>query len=95
MKKIDEVNIALLLKWKWRILMENEAIWLSALKVRYEDLRKTILVRSNKGTKKYCSTWWKDLLPSNKFKASSLFSFSINVFFRIGDNSSILFWSDS
>ena len=46
MKKIDEVNIALLLKWKWRILMENEAIWLDILKVRYRDLRKAILFGS-------------------------------------------------
>ncbi|XP_058775530.1 uncharacterized protein LOC131649789 [Vicia villosa] len=38
LKWIDEFNVALLTKWKWRILMGEDSLWVNILKARYGNL---------------------------------------------------------
>lgn len=72
--------------------MEKEDFWLDILKVRYEYLRKVIMLGSNESSKKKSFTWWKDPINSDYSMANSTFSFSSNVNFRVGDGMSISFW---
>ncbi|CAK8573446.1 unnamed protein product [Lathyrus sativus] len=59
-----EFNLALLQKWKWRILTENDGTWLDILRARYGNICNAILGgnRSSKSCKGY--HWWKDLIDS-------------------------------
>lgn len=36
-KEVGKFNRARLCKWRWRLLQENEAIWVEILKHMYED----------------------------------------------------------
>lgn len=91
MKKIEEVNLALLLKWKWGILTEKGSIWLNILKARYKYIRKSLMEGISEAHLKHCSSWWKDLLLIGNVAGGMSISFSNNVAFRIGDGSFIIF----
>lgn len=66
MKKIKVVNVALLMKWKWRILTEKESICLDVLKVRYGDIMESLREGIREVQLKHFSTWWKDMLRIDK-----------------------------
>lgn len=44
MKYAEVMNAALIRKWKWRILLENNAIWSGILKARYGNIKLNVLV---------------------------------------------------
>lgn len=73
MKKIKVVNVALLMKWKWRILTEKESICLDVFKVRYGDIRESLREGICDVQLKHFSTWWKNMLRINKVVAGVFF----------------------
>ncbi|XP_058762982.1 uncharacterized protein LOC131636395 [Vicia villosa] len=64
-KNISAFNLALLCKWRWRILKGHESLWFNVLKARYEDLYSFILYGGG-GNKipssSSFSSWWRDLV---------------------------------
>ncbi|XP_058726784.1 uncharacterized protein LOC131598175 [Vicia villosa] len=55
------MNKALLLKWKWRILHDNEAIWQRFFKVRYPCPKLRIQDIGGNFQRSDDSIWWKDM----------------------------------
>lgn len=43
-KNIEIMNVALLSKWKWRILEGKKAVWSNILVARYDNIRLKILI---------------------------------------------------
>lgn len=43
-KNTEIMNAALISKWKWRILVENEAVWRDILEARYEKVKLKVLI---------------------------------------------------
>ncbi|XP_058722219.1 uncharacterized protein LOC131594138 [Vicia villosa] len=43
-KNVEIMNVALISKWKWRILNENDAVWSGILKARYGKVKLKVLV---------------------------------------------------
>ncbi|CAK8537008.1 unnamed protein product [Lathyrus sativus] len=79
MKYLPDFNVALLNKWRWRILKGGDEVWLRLLKARYGDISSVML---SKGTHSLISNsspphsttsspsssyWWKDLISIGKF----------------------------
>lgn len=36
-RDINSMNVSLLMKWKWQILMEENAVWFNLLRFRYSN----------------------------------------------------------
>src|SRR3954470_17804214 len=62
-KNIALFNLALLFKWRWKILQGTDSLWFSILKARYGDLSYKML-SGDKGLSptSSCSFWWRDLV---------------------------------
>jgi len=61
-KNVEEFNLALLSKWKWRIITEENAIWYELLKHRYGAPHIKILNTDFPMCGSKDSLWWRDLL---------------------------------
>lgn len=83
-KKMNEFNITLLHKWKWRILVEPHG---------YRNNRKAILDGNVADKIKIGSTWWNDLINTAAGEYGLIYSFADSVSFFVGDGTTIHFWS--
>ncbi|XP_058752492.1 uncharacterized mitochondrial protein AtMg00310-like [Vicia villosa] len=72
-KNISDFNLALLNKWRWRILRGEDVLWLNLLKAKYGDLNMKILCGgtfpssslssfSSFSSPSFGSVWWRDLV---------------------------------
>ncbi|XP_058725612.1 uncharacterized protein LOC131596892 [Vicia villosa] len=91
-RDVRETNRALLLKWKWRILTEKDAIWRIFIDLRY--LNPKIKAQANNGDIiiQGDSIWWRDVMKNN-VKMGGLeegFSSCVNCLLKNGKN--IHFW---
>ncbi|XP_058757653.1 uncharacterized protein LOC131630925 [Vicia villosa] len=84
--------MALLSKWKWRILVEKESLWHNILKARYGDINLKVVDggRINRGTSSK-SAWWDDILSLQKVQP--LNHFNLNCRIDIGKGFKTSFWS--
>ncbi|CAK8532076.1 unnamed protein product [Lathyrus sativus] len=91
MKRIEEFNIYLLLKWRWRMLEVEKALWLDILKARYDSLAFYFTTSDYCRMLKHCSLWWKSLcsLDNN----SQFDAFKEKYSYKLGGDSSIPFWT--
>lgn len=81
-KDLKSFNCALLGKWRWRLLMEENSLWCRVLNAKY------------KGTvKPLDSCWWKDIM-SVCVSSDQVSWFDEAVSRRIGDGNSTRFWDD-
>lgn len=76
LKQLDEFNVALLSKWKWRILQGNYSLWFKILKARYEKLNLSILSgsRPNSTSTFSKSTWWNNICSLGKRLQGDIFA---------------------
>lgn len=82
-RNLDSFNVALLSKWRWRMLHEHDQLWCKVLLSKYGD-----------GMSSKASPWWKDLLKTC-VGAPSGFWFENNLSWRIGEGNNTLFWEEN
>ncbi|XP_058766322.1 uncharacterized mitochondrial protein AtMg00310-like [Vicia villosa] len=64
-KNIVLFNLALLNKWRWRIIQRQESLWFKVLNSRYGEISSTMFVGSGGNRiSSNCSVWWKDVVKS-------------------------------
>ncbi|XP_058742136.1 uncharacterized protein LOC131614590 [Vicia villosa] len=66
-KNMEILNVALLRKWKWRLLTEKEAVWSGIINHRYDNSALKILVEDVSVVSKQDSIWWRDVLISGNY----------------------------
>lgn len=62
------MNVSLLIKWKWRILLEEKANWYQLLHHRYTNPEVKMFIDNNDVMSKRDSIWWRDLILINDYK---------------------------
>ncbi|GAU22230.1 hypothetical protein TSUD_227660 [Trifolium subterraneum] len=89
-KNLDLFNVALLNKWKWRFLTDNDALWADLLRFRYGHLPTLVIGGSPIPLGAKYSTWWKDIMSSGREAESD--GFQTNVRAVVGNGNNIGFW---
>ncbi|GAU45905.1 hypothetical protein TSUD_280460 [Trifolium subterraneum] len=87
---LDFFNVALLNKWKWRFLNDNDAIWADLLRFRYGHLHTLVMDGSPVPRGAKYSTWWKDIVSSCREAGSD--GFQTNIRAVVGKGNNIGFW---
>ncbi|XP_058741679.1 uncharacterized protein LOC131614069 [Vicia villosa] len=90
---VGEINKALLLKWKWRILTEDNTIWSRFLEVRYVEPKLKVQGYIEEGNKSKDSKWWRDVLANDIKTEFGDDGFTSNIRCTVGKGKKILFWS--
>jgi hypothetical protein len=91
-KDVGKVNLSLHIKWRWRLLQKENALWKDLLVARYgPDARlKVHWIGSNVANRSL--SWWKDLCGIDVRDGSSWFANNIKR--QIGNGNSTRFWYD-
>jgi hypothetical protein len=89
-KNLELFNLALLSKWKWRMLLDDEALWSDFLRYRYGHLPSRVLgsISYTQGSKE--SIWWKDIVSRPRGYTEDWFK--SNVACKVGNGKNINFW---
>ncbi|KAK2360340.1 hypothetical protein QL285_085620 [Trifolium repens] len=94
-KNLRLVNVSLLTKWRWRLLVAQESLWASVLKAKYGKeigLSSELLSCENK---RYASLWWKDLCKLGRISGSSNGDWCSEVMVKkVGNGGGTRFWLD-
>lgn len=83
-------NKALLSKWNWRFLTDDEAVWADLLKFRYGHLPTHLLAANTTHTVVNSSLWWRDIIGLAKENNENRFMSNISC--GVGDGKNIGFW---
>ncbi|XP_058768826.1 uncharacterized protein LOC131642615 [Vicia villosa] len=86
------MNLALLSKWKWRILVEDDAVWSGILRSRYGNVKRKILIGDSSVVEKINSIWWRDILLSDNYVFLLNSNFPGAVICELGNGINIPFW---
>ncbi|CAK8575114.1 unnamed protein product [Lathyrus sativus] len=91
-KDIDLFNKALLSKWKWRFLVEDNYIWFELIKFKYgkfacDFMGDAFFDRRIKG-----SVWWRDLRKVDLDKVNNFSCLAGNIQCSVGNRNKIPFW---
>ncbi|PNX99941.1 cysteine-rich receptor-like protein kinase, partial [Trifolium pratense] len=90
-KNLEFFNLALLSKWKWRFLNDNDAIWAALLRFRYGKLSSSVLTSRALGGRDLSSLWWRDIIYKGRDFSDG--GFSSNISCRVGNGDNIDFWN--
>ncbi|MCH80366.1 LINE-1 reverse transcriptase like, partial [Trifolium medium] len=91
-KDLELFNLALLCKWKWRCLIEKDALWYDLLCFRYGPLSTKLLSWEAVATSTKDSLWWRDVVGVGG-KVDDVW-FPLNVSSILGNGDSICFWKE-
>ncbi|XP_058750847.1 uncharacterized protein LOC131623866 [Vicia villosa] len=91
-KNVEVMNLALLNKWKWQILKEQNLAWSSLLKGLYANTVIKVLIGNESALTTKNSIWLKDLILSDDNTIPSSKSFAGAVSCRIGNGKGTSFW---
>ncbi|XP_058725811.1 uncharacterized protein LOC131597115 [Vicia villosa] len=91
-RDVEEVNKALLLKWKWRILKEDNAIWSKFFSLRYPCPKLKLQVPNGDMNRSDDSIWWRDITKNNLIDDFIDGGFSGCFSCCCKDGKNILFW---
>jgi hypothetical protein len=89
-KNLALFNKALLCKWKWRFLTEDEAIWADLLRFRYGHLPSILLAGNSPSNNAKSSIWWRDIIGLERENDENWFVSNIGSV--VGDGKNIGFW---
>ncbi|GAU20609.1 hypothetical protein TSUD_33450 [Trifolium subterraneum] len=90
-KNLCMFNVALLNKWKWRFVSENEALWTDFLRFRYGQLPTQLVGEVTTPTGAKSSLWWRDLLGMEQGTATGCFKHHVRA--CVGNGRNIGFWN--
>ncbi|CAJ2637710.1 unnamed protein product [Trifolium pratense] len=90
-KNLDLFNQALLSKWKWRFLSDDNALWTDLLRIRYGHLPTQILGRDMSLGDNKSSIWWRDIIGLGKGREP--YCFNSNIRSCVGNGFNIGFWN--
>ncbi|MCH88092.1 LINE-1 reverse transcriptase like, partial [Trifolium medium] len=76
-KNLEFFNAALLSKWKWRFLVDGEAVWSDLLKFRYGHLPTRLMTEASNVNGSKESIWWKDVLGIGRLGEDDWFKSNI------------------
>lgn len=82
-KDLESFNLALLGKWRWRLLQNQEQLWCRVLLAKYGN-----------GLRSKKSVWWRDLELTCGTSAVGRW-FDNSLCKRLGDGKDTLFWQES
>ncbi|XP_058754370.1 uncharacterized mitochondrial protein AtMg00310-like [Vicia villosa] len=91
-KNVEIMNVALLSKWKWRILMEKEAVWRDLLEARYGNVKVKVLIGDISVVGKKDSIWWRDILISDNYENLDNNHFAGAIECKVWSGNDIPFW---
>ncbi|GLT67323.1 hypothetical protein SLA2020_396400 [Shorea laevis] len=91
-KDLNRFKLALLGKWRWRLLKEKDALWNRVVEAKYSIHRKRIYGGGN--VKKNCSEWWKELWKLDREVVSRVGWIQQGFNKDIGEENETLFWQD-
>ncbi|XP_058722620.1 uncharacterized protein LOC131594488 [Vicia villosa] len=91
LKDMGAFNEALLGKWKWRVLNDDEALWSNLLRVRYGNLQLSWLRKKDMRLRNKESLWCRDLGMVGKRRGSKQDAFNDQISFKIGDGKNTSF----
>lgn len=86
------MNLALLNKWKWRILNESNKPWEKILCSRYDNVKIKVLVCDINMLTSKDSIWWQDIITTNKGLNSADFNFEGDVRSVVGNDIDTALW---
>ncbi|XP_058755190.1 uncharacterized protein LOC131628373 [Vicia villosa] len=88
-KNFEIMNVALIRKWKWRMLVEKEAVWRDILEARYGNLMLKVLVGDNSVVEKKDSIWWRDIITSDNYENLNNNHFAGDIDCSVGNGAEI------
>ncbi|XP_058759850.1 uncharacterized protein LOC131633146 [Vicia villosa] len=91
-RDVREVNRAILLKWKWRILTEKDTIWSRFIELRYTNPKLKVQATGEEVGNPDDSIWWRDVIKNDLSLESFEHGFSGCVKSIPNDGKSTLFW---
>lgn len=94
-KDLRAVNLALLGKWRWRILYEGQGIWRDILLARYGSLYPSPHLGGRPVGFRGTSAWWRDVSLLGGSKDSTLDWFSEGIGKKVGDGLMTSFWFET
>ncbi|CAJ2678610.1 unnamed protein product [Trifolium pratense] len=90
-KNLELFNIALLSKWKWRAIIEKDAIWADLLNFRYGCLPAIFLSREASLYGSKASLWWRDVFSVGESIMPGWFRSNTRCI--VGNGAEISFWN--
>lgn len=94
-KNVEVMNIVLISKWKWMILVEDDAIWKDILVSRYVNIKLKALVGDVSIIRNSDSIWWRDTITSDNYVSLFYQNFSGAINCRVGNGKAVPFWHDN
>ncbi|CAJ2656714.1 unnamed protein product [Trifolium pratense] len=90
-KNLELFNVALLSKWKWRGIVEKDAIWYDLLHYRYGFLPTVLLCKDIKSVGSKDSLWWRDVISAGESLKPGWFRSNISCV--VGNGTDVSFWN--
>jgi mannosylglycoprotein endo-beta-mannosidase len=93
-RNLEVVNISLLMKWRWRLLNNDDpALWKDVLVAKYGNQILNNVNMSNEVSPYYTSNWWKDVSNLEGVGGSPNWLEEV-IGWRLGNGMAIRFWRD-
>jgi hypothetical protein len=95
-KNLRLVNVSLLTKWRWRLLVAHDALWSLVLKAKYgADIGYSSELLGC-GNKRFASFWWKDLCKLGQINGHSSVDWCSEIMVKkVGNGGGTRFWLDT
>lgn len=84
-KNLEAFNKALLLKWKWRIVIDISAIWRGLIMHMYNNPEVKMFIIDKSAINNGDLIWWKDLIMKDIVEDGKSNFFSNNMFCMVKD----------
>lgn len=95
-KDITYFNKSLMLKWKWRFITDEVALWKGILEHMYSapssSLALAVMSNDGVGGRKYDYIWWRHIISLGYDKEKSSDLFVGNILGTLSDRRRISFW---
>ncbi|XP_058734104.1 uncharacterized protein LOC131605811 [Vicia villosa] len=91
-RNIEMFNVSLLNKWRWRFLVDTEAVWRSLLVHIYGPLEAAVFNGKEYSRSGNNSLWWRDIRSLSGQTETMGDWFQKGISCRVGTGSRVLFW---